>query len=193
MASLDAFLKASVRVDVILVKIEHQDGDMYLWNGIGKLDYDVGDGAGEQVWDGLGVLGSVKVEPVNSKTQVQDVIFSLSGVDEEQLDLVDTSVKGNTAFVWKAYLSEGYRVEHRSLISEAECDQLKWVVGADGSAVITLTARGGFYYLENQSAAVWDVEEHNNYLTGIGLDPTTDTGFDLMQSMKNKEVAWLPE
>jgi hypothetical protein len=53
-----------------------------------------------------------------------------------------------------------------------------------------LVSNGGFYFLDVQSSAVWDVEEQNNFLISQGIDPTTDTGFDLMSELKNTQITW---
>jgi len=55
---------------------------------------------------------------------------------------------------------------------------------------VTVAALGGFYFIDRQSAAVLDVEDQNDMLTSLGIDPDTDTGFDLMASLKNTQLAW---
>jgi hypothetical protein len=177
---------AGMSPDVTLVKIEHQDGDILVWDGAGILEFN-----GEE-WQGIGRLGSVSIAAADTEVQVADVVFTLSGVDPEVLDLLDTKVKGNTAWVWKAFLREDYSVQERVLLSESECDQIVFTIEPNGLAQIKLLAIGGFFFLEAQSSAKWDAEEQRNYLISLSLDPDSDTGFDLMASMKQRKIAWLP-
>lgn len=185
--TLDQIVRQGGRPDVTLVHIEHQQGDLRCWDGLGILDYD-----GHE-WLGLGRLGSIGIAPSDTSIEVQDVVFTLSGVDAQYLDLLDTSVKGNIATVWKAFLTDDYRVDVLVMLSEAECDTLGFMIEPNGMAKVELRCIGGFFMLEAQSAAKWDTEEQRNYLTSLELDPTSDSGFDLVPSMKQKKIAWLPE
>lgn len=182
--TLDQLLKAGNSSEVLLVKIEHPDGDVYFWDGLGILDHD-----GQQ-WQGLGRLGSVQIAPSDTEVQVSDITFTLSGVDEEYISYLDQTVKGNRAWVWKAFLGPDYRVRFIEQLAECELDQPTFSLEPNGQATMRLTANGGFYFLETQSSAVWDVEEQKNYLTSLGIDPATDTGFDLMSELKNTQINW---
>ena len=69
--TLDQVLREGNSPEVLLVKIEHPDGDVYLWDGLGKLDYD------GQTWKGVGRLGSVQMAPSDTEVQVTDVVFTM--------------------------------------------------------------------------------------------------------------------
>jgi len=170
--------------EVILVKVEHPDGDVYLWDGLGHLDHD------GQVWKGVGRLGSVQIAPSDTEVQVTDITFTLSGIDEEYLSYLDQTVKGNRAWVWKAFLGPDYRPRFVELLSESELDQPTFSIEPNGQATMRIASNGGFYFLETQSQAVWDVEEQRNFLVAQSIDPDTDTGFDLMSELKNTQINW---
>ncbi len=182
--TLDQIVRSGDVTDVVLVKIEHPDGDVYLWDGIGDLDHD------GSVWKGVGRLGSVQIAPSNTKVQVTDVTFMLSGVDAEYLSYLDQTVKGLRAWVWKAFLSHDYKVLFQELVSESELDQPSFSVEPNGQANMRIASNGGFYFLEPQSSAYSDVEEQRNFLTSLGEDPDSDTGFDLMSELKNTQINW---
>jgi len=182
--TLDQVLREGNSPEVLLVKVEHPDGAVYLWDGLGLLDHD------EKVWKGVGRLGSVQIAPSDTEVQVTDVVFTLSGIDEEFVSYLDQTVKGNRAWVWKAFLGADYRVRFQELLSESELDQPTFAIEPNGQATMRIASNGGFYFLERQSSAVWDVEEQRNYLISIGLNPDTDTGFDLMSELKNTQINW---
>jgi len=188
--TLQQILEAGNSPDVTLVKVEHPDGDVYLWDGLGSLDYDFGDGAGVVEVKGLGRLGSVQISASDTEVQVSDIVFRLSGVDAEHLAYLDATVKGNLAWVWKAFLGPDYRVRFLEQIVECELDQPSFAAEPGGTVTVTIAANGGFYFLETQSRAVWDREEQRNYLTSLALDPDSDTGFDRMPELKNKQINW---
>ena len=182
--TLDQLVKAGNSSEVLLVKIEHPDGDVYLWDGLGILDHD-----GQQ-WQGLGRLGSVQIAPSDTEVQVNDIVFTLSGVDDEHVSYLDQTVKGCRAWVWKGFLGPDFRVRFTELICECQLDQPTFVIEPNGQATMRITAIGGFYFLERQSSAVWDVEEQRNFLLSLGLDPDSDTGFDRMSELKNTQINW---
>lgn len=174
--------------DATLVCLELAGGDACYWDGIGLLEHD------GRTFIGTGTLGSVSVGAASAETQVNDVVFVLSGVDAEEAGLADVTVKGAVALVWKAVLRESDMAVLAAVqICEAVCDQITLSLGEGGETVIKVTAIGGFYWLEQPSAAVWDVEAQRQMLTAAGEDPDSDTGFDRMHTLRAKEIAWLPE
>lgn len=182
----DIARQGSVR-DVTLALIQHPDGDVRVWDGIGILEHD-----GEQ-WLGTGLLGSISVAGETTETLVSDLVFGLSGVDANLAALADSSVKGLMAWVWKGFCDENMRVVATLQIAEAVLDRLEIAVDENGQASVKLTARSGFYFLETQSTAVWDPQHQRAMLEALGEDPDSDTGFDLMHEMKNTQVAWRPD
>lgn len=185
--TLQQLLQSGNVTDVVLVKMEHPDGAVYLWNGLGILDHD------DQEWRGLGRLGSVSIGASDTEVKINDVIFTLSGIDAEHLAYLDETVKGMSAWVWKAFLGPDYKVRFRVLLAECELDQPTFFSEPGGTTKMTVAAVGGFYFLERQSTAVWDPEEQRNYLISLGEDPDSDTGFDMMPQLKNLTLAWQHE
>ncbi|SFQ81913.1 hypothetical protein SAMN05216176_12519 [Nitratireductor indicus] len=184
--TLDQVLRSGNVTDVVLVKLDHTDGPVYLWNGLGLLDHD-----GVE-WRGVGRLGSVKLGAADTEVKINDVVFALSGIDEEYVSYLDSTVKGSKGWVWKAFMGPDYQVRFTELLTECELDQPSFSIEPNGTASMTVAANGGFYFLEIQSRAYWDTEEQRNYLTSLGLDPDSDTGFDMMSQLKNLTLAWEP-
>jgi hypothetical protein len=183
--TLSQALREGNSSEVLLVKIEHPDGDVYLWDGLGVLDYD-----GHE-WQGVSRLGAVQIAPSDTEVQVTDITFTLSGIDEEFVSYLDQTVKGLTAYVWKAFLGPDYRVRFTELLAECALDQPTFLPEPNGKQTMRIVCNGGFYFLENQSHAYWSTEDQRNYLTSLGLDPDSDTGFNLMDSkLKNTQINW---
>lgn len=182
--TLSQYLRSNNIADVVLVKMEHPDGPVYLWNGVGILDHE-----GVE-WQGLGRLGTVQIGASDIEVKIDDVTFTLSGIDPEYVSYLDETVKGCKAWVWKAFMGPDYRVRFQELLVECELDQPSFSIEPTGQATMSVVANGGFYFLEVQSRAVWDVEEQRNFLTSIGEDPDSDTGFDMMSQLKNLTLAW---
>lgn len=188
--SLGQYLRRGDVADVTLVKIEGAgaEDDLFLWSGVGLLDADLGDGL--TTFYGYGRLGSVALAADDLEVQVTENVFTLSGVDEEYRALLETSVKGRKAWVWKAFLGRDYAVTFTELLSECELDQPTLRAEPNGTLSVSVAALGGFYFLDRQSAAAWGPESQNDMLTALSIDPATDTGFDLMSEMKNLQLAW---
>jgi hypothetical protein len=176
--------------DVTLVRIEGagEEADLYLWSGVGLLDADLGDGA--QTFYGYGRLGSVALAADDLEVQVTENSFTLSGVDEEYRELLETTVKGRKAWVWKAILGYDYAVKFTALLAECELDQPTLRAEPNGTITVSVAALGGFYFIDRQSAAVCDPQDQRDMLIALEIDPDTDTGFDLMSELKNTQLAW---
>ena len=182
--TLRQYLHSNNVTEVVLVKLEHPDWPVFLWDGMGILDFDGAE------WQGVGRLGSVQIGASDIEVKIDDVIFTLSGIDEQFVSYLDQTVKGCMGWVWKAFLGADYQVRFRELLTECELDQPSFTSEPNGQATMKVAANGGFYFLEVQSRAVWDTEEQRNYLISIGEDPDSDTGFDMMSELKNLTLAW---
>lgn len=167
-----------------LVEIDLPSGAVNVWDGIGWLDHD------GKSYRGAGRLGSVMLAASTTETRIDDLVLTLSGVDPDIAAGLDQSVKGGTVTLRKAFLDPGNRVLATVELVEAAADQMALEIGADGQAVIRLTARGGFYFLAAQSSAYWDRETQRQALIAAGEPADSDTGFDLMHGLKSKEVTW---
>lgn len=182
--TLPQYLRSHNLTDVVLFFLEHPDGPVRLWNGIGILDHE-----GEE-WQGLGRLGTVQIGDSDVEVRIDDVMFSLSGVDPDYVSYLDQTVKGCKAWVWKAFMAADYQIGFTILLTDCELDQPTFSIEPSGQATMKVAANGSFYFLEIQSRAVWDTEEQRNYLVSLGLDPDSDTGFDMMSELKNLTLAW---
>lgn len=162
----------------LLALIDHPDGLFRAWTGIGSLEY-----AGE-TWIGLGLLG--QIHPVNSVTDlsIQEVRFSLSGVEPETLAMLTGAVRRRSAQAWLAALDDdGKVVSDPFQLLDCEMDTQDFSVDEDGTASIVILARSGFYSLERAVNEVWSDEDQQRRFPG-------DTGLSDLASLQNQDILW---
>lgn len=176
--TLEAYLRSGQRPDVMLVDVNHPAGSEYFHSGLGIIEY------GGNTYYGTGLLGSISIGGDGGNVEVTETSLTLSGVDEANLALLDTSVKGGSILIRHAFLRPDMTVDVVVEVESADMDYMSWSI-SDGTGTINLRALGGFRELRRRSTAHWDPEEQRNYLTSLGVDPDTDTGFDLMSEMRN--------
>lgn len=166
------------RPRIVLCKIEHPAGDFYCWSGVGPKEYS------GHTWVGLGILGRVTPIKSTSDLVIQDVEFTLSGVNLESLALINGSVKGKIGTLWLACLDEYENiVVNPYQLLECELDVQDFVPSPDGSVALKITGHSGFYTIERAINEVWSPENQKVLFPG-------DTGLDLLPSLQNQDIAW---
>ena len=166
---------------IILCEIDHPDGMFRAWSGIGTLDYD-----GED-WIGLGVLGTIAPVKATTALMIQEVVFSLSGIDAQTLALLDGHVRNREATVWLACMDErGLVVADPWQLLVAQMDYQQFEASEDGTSRVSIIARSGFYTMERALNEVWSPENQK-------LTYPDDTGFDKLPTLQNKELVWKME
>lgn len=163
----------------LLAELEHPNGMQRFWTGIGPLSYD---GA---TWVGAGRLGNVTQVKYNSDLAIQEVMFTLSGVDSADLKWLKSDVRGGLAACWLAAIQNGAVVSDPLQILDAELDVQSHKIEADGSATISITARSGFWSLERELDEVWSPTDQKKRFP-------KDVGLDMIPELQNQEVKWAP-
>lgn len=163
---------------VILAELDHPDGTFRCWTGIGQLRWN------EQNWTGIGILGQINPVKASSELAIQEVVFSLSGVEPESLALLGGAVRNREGIVYLACLDErGAVIPDPWQIMAALLDYQTFSSQEDGTCVISIVARSGFYTLERAIDEAWTPE--NQYLTY-----PDDTGLDQQPLLQNQQVNW---
>jgi hypothetical protein len=163
---------------IVLVEIDHPAGVFRCWTGIGQLSWN------GQVWTGIGILGQIAPVRSTNELAIQEIVFSLSGVEPESLALLEGSVRNRTGVVWLACLDEqGLVVADPLELLTALLDYQSFSAQEDGTATVSIVARSGFYTLERALDEAWTPE--NQYLTY-----PLDTGLDMQPSLQNQQVNW---
>lgn len=165
----------------LLAELDHPSGMFRAWTGVGDLDY------GGEVWKGLGILGAIS--PVKSATDlsIQEVRFSLSGVDAASLALLDPAVRKRPACAWLASTNPktGSIVKDPYQLLDCEMDTQDFSIDENGLATVFIIARSGFYTLERAIDEVWSDQDQQRRFPG-------DIGLRDLASLQNAEVHWTP-
>ena len=164
----------------LLVEIDHPDGTVRYWSGIGTLDH------GGYEWRGAGHLGSIQIAPRVTDLRIDEIKMSLRGIGPEDAVDVNMDIRNRKAWVWIAALDDAQHViDDPLLIDEILLDYATDEIGEDGTVAITLTGQTGFWTLERTTEAAWSMEDAVARW-GEGVE----TGFDYITSLRLKDTKW---
>ena len=170
-------LRAGALTVTIMVEVDHPDGMVYAWPGYGPLDY------GGNTYEGLGFLGGVSGIKSLTELRIVELGFAVSGVDQDQLDGLSSSVKRRTGQVYEAWLTPDHVVSSRRLIAEGQLDYQTYNIGADGKATVRIVANAGMFHLLKRSNARWSSEEAKAVFPD-------EVGFDEMHLQQDAQLNW---
>lgn len=162
----------------LLADIDHPDGMVHVWTGLGTLVY------GGNTYLGVGILG--RVTPIGSTMEsvISDFKIELRGVPQTAAATLNANVRGRSADIWYGVLSpEGRVIDSPYLIANGVMDYQELQVGEDGSATVAITVIGGLWTLDQALNQAWTTEEQIKIYPG-------DTGLDALPSLVNKQVNW---
>lgn len=164
----------------LFVAIEHPDGTGYFTTDVGSRTWN------GHTWVGTGQFGSITPIKHTSDIAIQDITFSLSGVDVSILNGLNDDVQGLNGSVWLYCLADDDTVvpDPYQLIN-SELDFQTFTVDPNSTATISIVAHSGFYTLSRAIEEAWTPQNQKN------LFPT-DTGLDLIPSLQNQNLPWTP-
>lgn len=166
---------------LLMAAIDHPDGMVYVHTGIGTISYN------GQNWIGVGIFGEVGPVVISTETVIQEVTFTLSGVEDEDesLQFLNANVRNRLATVWLACLDEaGQVVRDPFQIMEAQMDYQTFDANEEsGEVTIQIVARAGFYTLERAIDESWSPEDQKARYPA-------DTGLDLVPGLADKDIIW---
>lgn len=164
----------------LFVAIEHPDGAGYFSTGIGSRTWD------GHTWRGAGPLGKVTPIKRSSEIAVQDITFSLSGVDAEVASRLNEDIRNLNGSVWlyctgpdDSVIADPYQ------LIDSELDYQVLDAQSDGTVTIEIIAHSGFYTLDRGVEEAWTPENQR-------LTYPTDTGLDMIPSLQHQDLQWKP-
>lgn len=170
---------------VTLVWIDHPDGEVFLWSGVGTLDYD-----GHE-WRGAGLLGTIETVPRTSELRIDEVRLRLSGVQPETLSTTTLEVRNRLARVWIAALDDANRVVGVPILQdEILLDYGTDSLAEDGTITLTLVGNTGFWTLERSTENAWSAEEAISRFGRTTAGTPVETGYDFITSLRVKDTKW---
>lgn len=164
----------------LFASIDHPDGTGYFWSGIGTKVWN------GHTWTGTGILGTVTPIKHTSDIAIQDITFSISGIDPAQLGELNNTIYNRVGSAWLACLDNaGNVVADPYQIIDAVLDYQTLSIADDGTATITITAHTGFYTLDRSVNEAWTPENQHFNFPG-------DSGLDMIPGLQNQNLQWTP-
>lgn len=169
----------------VLCLIEHPDGDVRFWSGIGDLEY-----AG-YTWRGGAMISGIEVTPRTTELRIDEVRLTLRGIEPDSIAHINGNVQNRLAYTWLAAIGPRQKVVGDPyLLDEMRLDYQSDAIGENGLASITITAQTGFWTLERSTEAAWSREEAIlRWGTDTGGE-LIETGFDYITSLRVKDTKW---
>lgn len=153
----------------LLAAITQPDGVSHLWTGAGSVLWQ-----GEE-YLGLGDLCDVSEIVDDDQVAVSDLVFTLSGVDPAQLQLLQSNVKGQTARLWFALVRRDLTIIPSPVaLRVARLDVMTQKIETSLSATITVVSQADLWKSDQPNRAAFTTQEQQSL--GYG----DDTGFDLI-------------
>lgn len=162
----------------LIAQIEHPDGTLYVWTGVGTLEYN------GQSYVGAGKLG--QVSPVRNTTDlaIQEIVFSMRGVNPTDAARLSGNVRNLRAQVWMVALDyRGQVIADPYQVIDAIEDFQTLEVQDDGMTSLNIITRNGFYTLERALQENWTAEDQKQIYP-------TDSGLDMIASLVNQDIQW---
>jgi hypothetical protein len=175
---------AEALAPVFLIKLEYADGDLNLWTGYGPLVWN------GETWTGTGTL--LGLEPIQETADMKSVGLSatLTGIPEDIRALAlnaAANIEDGEATVWLGCIWEA-----ASRMKELVYDPYQIFKGrmdvpslvADGKATIVRQSMESILAdLERPKLRNYSSEDQK-------LDYPTDTFFDFVSALQNKQITW---
>lgn len=164
----------------LFVAIEHPAGTGYFTTGVGSRTWN------GQTWAGTGKFGSISPVKHTSDVAIQDIVFSLSGIATDIVNGLNDDVRNLNGSVWLYCLaSDNTVVPDPYRLIDSILDYQTFVIDANGTCTIQITAHSGFYTLSRAIEEAWTPENQK------ALFPT-DSGMDMIPSLQNHNLQWTP-
>ena len=165
----------------LFAKIEHPDGTAYFTTGVGTRRWN------GHTWTGTGQLGSISPIKRTSEIAIQDITFSLSGIDLSVLNGLNDDVQNLNGSVWLYCTNyDGSVVRDPYQLVDSVLDFQTLTVGEDGTTTLSITAHSGFYTLAHPIDEAWSPKNQK-------LTYPDDTGLDMITSLQNQNLLWKAE
>lgn len=164
----------------LFVYLDHPSGAGYFSTGTGLRTWN------GQTWTGTGTFGSIRPVKQSSEIAIQDIVFSLSGVDTELAGKLNDNVLGRAGKVW-LFCTDPYDqvVADPFQLVESELDFQTLDAGDDLTTTIQITAHAGFHTLDKGLDEAWTPENQR-------LRFPLDTGMDMIPLIPKQNLQWKP-
>lgn len=178
-ARMQAALKRGAPI-YLFADIDHPDGYVYLWSGTGDIVWD------GRTYIGRGWLGALSQVEAGSALQINDRVLVLQGVDPTQTQFLSADVRNRIASFALGCVERGKVVRDPYLLDEILMDSQSLPIDERGRMSIHITGYSGLWTLQRPQNLAWSSEQAKT-------EYPSETGFDFIPSMVNKDTKWLFE
>lgn len=188
--TIAASLAGSKVTCAFLVWFDFATTPMRLWRGAGPLHTNE-----DNVWLGIGNLGSIKGVEQAVNGQAPEMTFTMSGADSTVVQLAReeflTEAKGRLAYVLIQFFGvddpadpDNQRpLDNPFPLACGRMLQPSFVLSNDGAWSVTISAESLFSLRSRPRAALWtDADQQHRFLG--------DEGFQFVGALVNKIVSW---
>lgn len=163
----------------LLAYVDHPDGEVRMWSGIGTKRFR------GNTYEGVGRLGGIAPIGGSRTLGVRTISFILSGVPQSATEWLNKDVRGRAARAWIAGLRPDGRINGDPwLVAEGACDYMELEPDASRNVTIKLMVTEPIWSVERaQKLAFTPQWARKTFGDDI-------TGFDDIPGMRNKTVNW---
>ena len=137
-----------------LAYIDHPDGEVWLWSGVGDLVYD------GQTWQGVGEFGRVVNVGGAKQLAVRSLDFELTGIPDEAAQYLNKDIRGRSAKAWVAGMDhDGIGVNGSAWpVVDSIADYQELPIDDDGTVVVRISVTEPVYSIERAREDAWTSE-----------------------------------
>lgn len=170
-------LEAGQLVPVLFVHVEAVTEDLYVWSGIGTVEWN------GETWYGVGDLGGIKELGETNDIKAVGLELTLNGVPTDMLSFVlSETASGKAVSIWFGFCDPATRaiVADPDLTYRGKIDTARHQAGAD-TAAITISVENDLISLETPNDRRWTHDDQQRDYPG-------DRGFEYIAAIQDKEV-----
>ena len=167
---------------ILLHEIDHPDGYVRAWSGVGSLSY------ATYSWFGFGDLVSIEGLGGSRKTEVRVVTATLAGVTPEQLSFVTKKVRGRLARLSLAALRTDQRAVNGDtfVLCQGLCDTQDHQIEQGRQAKIVITVNQPVFIMDRAPNLAWTPD----WLKAEYGDDVV--GLDDLPGVASRNESWTP-
>jgi len=163
---------------IVLVKFDFDTLPLYLWSGVGDLDWD------SETWTGAGNLMSFGSLEETTEVRAIGTSITLNGLNQSVISAALTEdYQGRTATIWLGAMDEsGNVVSDPVIIFGGRMDVMTIEEGAEDVS-INITVENRLIDFERTKIRRYTDQDQK-------IDYPNDKGFEFVAAIQEKEIVW---
>jgi hypothetical protein len=177
-ATMLAQLSAQKIRPVLFLQMHFNDGDIFVWSGIGNVTWN------SQIWTGLGQLGTISSIEESSELKATNVTFTLSGIPQDLIQHALGQVRqGNAVKLWFGCLGDNNNVMADPLQIFAGRMDVPTIDEGAQTSTISISVENRLIDLNRSRERRYTNQDQQ-------IDHPGDLGFQYVQFIQNWNGTW---